>query len=239
MSEPDGREPIAVILAGGRGQRLAPLTDTVPKPLLTIGRTTILERLVEGLAAAGIVNVWLAVNYKAEAIEERLGDGSAYGVRIDYLRERSALGTAGPLSLLPRGQTGPVLVMNADQVTALDFARLVDFHAEANVAITVASFVHQVHIPYGVLQVNGGDLSSIAEKPTMDYPCNAGIYVLDPDLIDMVPENTEFPMTKLIEAVLAEGRRIAVFPITERFIDIGTREELDEALVLFATGEEV
>ncbi|MBW3580261.1 MAG: NTP transferase domain-containing protein [Actinobacteria bacterium] len=229
----------AVILAGGRGQRLRPLTDKVPKPLLTVGRTTIVERLIEGLWAAGVLDVYLSVNYKAEAFEERLGDGEGYGVHLRYLREHVELNTAGPLSLLPERPPGPILVMNADQVTAVHFARLVDYHRQQQAAVTVGTFDYAVQVPYGVLHLEGDRISGIEEKPTLHRPCNAGIYVLEPDVVDLVPPDTFFGMPSLVDLVLAQGRHVAPFPILEKFIDIGTLEELEAALVLFATGEEV
>jgi dTDP-glucose pyrophosphorylase len=241
LTEVGGAPPAttAVILAGGRGQRLAPLTDKVPKPLLTVGRTTILERLLEGLRADGVKDISLAVNYKAEMFEERLGDGSRHGVSLGYLRERKPLHTAGPLSLLPEPPPGPLLVMNADQVTALRFGRMVDYHRQAGAALTVAAFDHEVAIPYGVLHHDAGKLRGTTEKPTYRFPCNTGIYVLDPDVVGLVPRNTFFGMPDLMDAVLAGGGEVAVFPLVEQFIDIGTRDELDKALVWFATGEEV
>lgn len=229
----------AVILAGGRGQRLRPLTDKVPKPLLTVGRTTIVERLLGALRDAGVVDVHLSVNYKAEVFEERLGDGEAYGVRLRYLREHKPLHTAGPLSLLPEPPAGPVLVMNADQVTALHFARLVDFHHQQGASVTVGAFRHEVQIPYGVLRLDGERVAGIDEKPTISQQCNAGIYVVEPDVVAMVPRNTFFGMPDLVEAALADGRPVTAFPIVEKFIDIGTLDELEAALVYFATGEEV
>lgn len=241
LTEVGGARPAvsAVILAGGRGQRLRPLTDKVPKPLLTVGRTTIVERLLEALRNAGVVDVHLSVNYKAEVFEERLGDGEAYGIRLRYLREHKELHTAGPLSLLPEPPAGPVLVMNADQVTALDFARLVDFHHQQGGSVTVGAFDHEVQIPYGVLRLDGDRVSGIDEKPTLHQRCNAGIYVVDPDVVAMVPRNTFFGMPELVEAALAAGRAVSAFPIVEKFIDIGTLDELEAALVYFATGEEV
>lgn len=229
----------AVVLAGGRGQRLRPLTDKLPKPLLTVGRTTIVERLLEGLRVAGITEVYLSVNYKAEAFEERLGDGAGHGVRLQYLREHQPLHTAGPLSLLPGGAPGPIVIMNADQVTSLQFDRLVDFHRRQGAAVTVGTFEHQVPIPYGVLRLDGAEVLGMDEKPTLRRPCNAGIYVIEPDVVALVPPETFFGMPALVEAVLAEGRPVVAFPILEKFIDIGTLEELESALVLFATGEEV
>ncbi|MDP9452421.1 MAG: nucleotidyltransferase family protein [Actinomycetota bacterium] len=234
------RPPLtAVVLAGGRGQRLRPLTDKVPKPLLTVGRTTILERLLEQLWAAGVGDVALAVNYKAEVFEERLGDGEGYGVAITYLKERKELGTAGALSLLPVTPSGPVLVTMADQVTTLPFARLVDFHNQQQAAITVAAFEHEVPVPYGVLRLDGGRVTGIDEKPVLRQRCNAGIFVLEPKVLPLVPHDEMFGMPSLVEAALDAGLAVSAFPILERWIDVGTPEALEAALLSFATGEGV
>lgn len=229
----------AVVLAGGRGQRLRPLTDKVPKPLLTVGRTTILERLLEQLSAAGIVEVHLAVNYKAEVFEERLGTGEGYGIDLRYLHELQELGTAGPLSLLDPVPSGPILVTMADQVTSLPFARMIDFHHQQGAAITVAAFTHEVPIPYGVLHLDGERVSAIVEKPTLRQRCNAGIFVIDPEVVALVPDDQMFGMPSLVEAALAKGWPVAAFPILERWIDVGSPEALEAALMSFATGEEV
>jgi len=229
----------AVVLAGGRGQRLRPLTDKVPKPLLTVGRTTILERLLEQLWSAGIVDVHLAVNYKAEVFEERLGTGEGYGIDLRYLHERQELGTAGPLSLLDPVPTGPILVTMADQVTSLPFARLIDFHHQQGAAITVAAFMHEVPIPYGVLHLEGERVIGIEEKPTLRRRCNAGIFVIDPEVVALVPPDQMFGMPSVVEAALAKGWPVAAFPILERWIDVGSPDALEAALLSFATGEEV
>src|SRR5204863_5902962 len=141
------------VRARGERQRLTPRPDRVRKLLLHLGRTTIIELVLEALHESGIDDVFLAVNYKAQMIEERVGDGSAYGVRVRYLHERMPLHTAGPLSLLPERPAGPILVTNADQVTALDFMRMVEWHRAEGAAITVASFEHTTQVPYGVLEV--------------------------------------------------------------------------------------
>lgn len=229
----------AVVLAGGRGQRLRPLTDKVPKPLLTVGRTTILERLLEQLWSAGIVDVHLAVNYKAEVFEERLGTGEGYGIDLRYLHERQELGTAGPLSLLDPVPTGPILVTMADQVTSLPFDRLIDFHHQQGAAITVAAFMHEVPIPYGVLHLEGERVTGIEEKPTLRRRCNAGIFVIDPEVVALVPPDQMFGMPSVVEAALAKGWPVAAFPILERWIDVGSPDALEAALLSFATGEEV
>jgi NDP-sugar pyrophosphorylase family protein len=229
----------AVVLAGGRGQRLQPVTDTVPKPLLMVGRTTILERMLDRLARAGITDVHLSVNYKAEAIEQRVGDGSAYGVNVTYLREHKVLHTAGALSLLPSRPAGPLVVLNAKLVTSLDFARVVDFHREEQAAMTVGAMEYGVQIPYGVLRLDGPQVTAIDEKPTLRTLCSAGIYVLSPEVVDLVPRNTFFGMPELIDQVLRRGDKVVGFPVLEKIINISTREELEEALLYFATGEEI
>ena len=228
----------AVVMAGGKGTRLQPLTDKVPKPLLAVGRNSILERLLENFHEALIDDVWLAVNYMAEMVEARIGDGTGYGVRVRYLREDQPLHTAGALGLLPERPAGPILVAHADQVTSLPFARMVDFHLAEEAAITVGAFYHRVDVPYGVLRHDGTALTEIDEKPTLSFPCFAGFTVVDPSALDLIPPETVFSMVDLIEAANAAGRRVVVFPIVETWLDIGNWEDLNKALLWFVTGEE-
>ncbi len=230
--------PAAVIMAGGRGQRLRPVTDKVPKPLLKVGSTSIVERIIGDLAAAGVVEVYLAVNYKAEIFEERLGFGEHLGVNLHYLREETAMGTAGALSLMPPGQQGPVLVTNGDIVTTVDFARLFDFHWRHGGAVTVAGVQHVTHIPYGVLNSVEHHLVSIEEKPERRDFCSAGIYVLQPEVLELVPGSTRFDMPDLIADVLAAGLPVHVFPVLEKWFDIGGTAEFERVLVQFAIGED-
>ncbi len=236
--QPKSLGHMAVIMAGGRGQRLQPLTDRVPKPLLTVGNTTIVERLLGGLNQAGVSQVYLAVNYKAEVFEERLGSGDAYGLTISYLHEHKKLGTAGALSLLNEAPTEPFLVLNADMVTTLDMARLLEFHTQQGAALTVASFDHRTSIPYGVLTLEGEKVVGLEEKPQLYSRCNAGLYVLDPSVLRLVPRNTAYDMPMLVQAVLDAGMAVAAFPIIEKFFDIGSPVELERVLLYFATGEE-
>jgi NDP-sugar pyrophosphorylase family protein len=242
MGEPLGasaRPPVtAVVMAGGRGERLQPLTFKVPKPLLTVGRTTILERLLEGLFAANVDDVWIAVNYMADLIEDRIGDGEGRGLRIRYLKEREPLERAGALSLLP-APTGPVLLVNADQITNLNFARMVDYHLGEDADITVGGFTHEVDIPYGVLRSDGNRLVGWDEKPTARFTCNAGFYVLSPEAVRLVPKGHPYSTTELLDAAMQAGMRVVVFPLLEKWIDLGTPEDLERALMAFATGDEV
>jgi NDP-sugar pyrophosphorylase family protein len=237
LPEP-GPPPVAVVQAGGKGSRLQPLTLKLPKPLLTVGRTTILDRLLEGLAVAAVDEVWISVHYMAEAIEERIGDGGGHGLRVDYLRESTPLGGAGPLALLPRRPDVPMLVLNADQSTGLRFRRMADYHRAEGAAITIGAFTHEVPIPYGVLGDDDGELVSWEEKPTARFRCSAGFYVIDPGVLDLVPAGRASSMPELVAAAQARGDKVVVFPILERWLDIGTPEELEQALLWTVTGED-
>ena len=229
----------AIALAGGKGERLQPLTFKVPKPLLQVGGRSILERTLEAVRASGIEDVWLAVNYMADMIEERIGDGSRYGLRVQYLREEQPLNTAGPLTLLPDEPPGPVVVTNTDQITNMSFARMVDYHLAEQADVTVAAHLYEVAVPYGVFELHGTELVGVREKPVVRYPINAGYYVVDPGVIALVPRGESFGMPDLMHAVMSGGGRVVVFPMVETWIDIGTPEALEQALLLFATGEEV
>ena len=232
-----GPPPVAVIMAGGRGLRLRPVTDTVPKPLLRVGSTTIVERMISGVAAAGVKDVYLAVNYKAEAFYEHLGDGAGLGVQLHYLHEESPLGTAGSLSLLPVPE-GPIVVTNGDIVTTVDFARMLDFHWRHGAAMTVAGATFVSHVPYGILDTCAHHLLSIEEKPDRSELCNAGMYVLEPHVLRLLATAAHADMPDLIAAVLAAGMSVNVFPIIEKWSDVGGPAEFQRILLQFATGEE-
>lgn len=238
-SLPAGRTPrTAVIMAGGRGVRLRPVTDKVPKPLLKVGSKSIVERLILGLARAGVEEVFLAVNYKAEVFEQRLGTGEHLGVTIRYLHEEHAMGTAGALSLLPPDAYGPLLVANGDILTTVDFSALFDFHWRHGGAITVAGVDHPSNIPYGVLRNVEHHLLSIDEKPQRRDFCSAGIYVVEPDVLGLLAPKEAVGMPELIADVLAEGRAVNVFPILEGWYDIGETAQFERVLVEFSASEE-
>lgn len=238
--EPEGRPAASVVvMAGGRGERLRPLTDHLPKPLLAVGRTTILERLMERLFESGFVDVSLAVNYMADKIVETIGDGSRWGLRVRYLHEDEPLHTAGALSLLPERPAGPIVVLNADQVTNLSFARMVDYHVAEQAAVTVGVFFHTEQVKYGVVELDGSVVTGIREKPTLRWPCNAGFYVVDPAMLDLLPAGEPFSMVELTQAAMDAGRRVVAFPIVETWLDIGNFDDLNDALMFFVTGEEL
>ncbi len=230
-------DPVGVLMVGGRGERLRPLTDKLPKPLLKIGGAAIVERLVESMRNAGVADVYLTVNYMAEQFEERLGDGSALGVRLHYVHEEQPLDTAGALSLLPP-LTTPLLVSNGDLVTTIDFGAMLDFHRFHRSAITVAGVEYAATVPYGVLRTAEHHLLHIDEKPTSRQLVSGGIYVLSSDVLRYVPRDRPFKMPDLIDCALRDGLGVSVFPVLERWSDIGSKEEFERVLFEFAVEEE-
>ena len=219
----------AVIMAGGEGHRLRPLTDTTPKPMLDVGGMPLIERQVRRIARAGMSRVYISLGYLAGVIEEHLGDGSDFGISIEYLREEEKLGTGGALSLLPTVPTGPLMVINGDVITTSDYGHLLDFHQRYGAAVTMAAVDYHVQIPYGVVRTDGVLAAALEEKPSQRFLCNAGFYAVAPGALDMVPAGEFFNMTDLITRCLCDGRDVVVFPIHEYWTDIGTPAELDRA----------
>lgn len=230
--------PTTVIMAGGEGRRLRPLTEDRPKPLITVGDKTILERVIEPLVRAGIPQITIALNYKADMIQDHLGHGEALGVRLDYTIEEQRMGTAGALSLLPEMPDRPICVANADIVTTLDFARLFDYHWHHRAAITVAAVRYTSHIPYGVLRTAGHYLVTVEEKPEVLSLVSGGIYVLDPEVLRFIRGRAPLDMPDLVADVLSEGLPVCVFPVLEKWFDVGRLEDLERARADFGHTEE-
>ena len=223
------RPNAAVILAGGRGTRLYPLTESIPKPMVTVAGRPILERLVLHLMSCGIRRFYLSVNYLAEIIEEHFGDGSRFGCRIEYLREDAPLGTGGPLSLLDPIPELPIVVVNGDLVTQCDVARMLDFHAEGGYWATIGLRPYSIPIPFGVATVEEGQVVELREKPTERHLINAGIYVLSPEAVRCVPKDQEFPITELFARCMRDGLSAGGFTIEDEWIDVGHHHELRRA----------
>jgi dTDP-glucose pyrophosphorylase len=224
----------AVIMAGGEGRRLLPMTQDRPKPMIDIGGVPLLERQVRAMARSGLSHIFIATNYLGHIIEDHFGDGSEFGAKIDYLRELRKLGTAGALSLLPEIPQGPILMINGDVVTTADFGKLLQYHRETGAFITVAATVHRVIIPFGVLRLEGHRAVAIDEKPSESYLCNAGIYVLEPKAIGLVAHDTHIDMTEVVNKAIAEKRQVSVFPIHEYWADIGSPGDLKQVLQEFS-----
>jgi dTDP-glucose pyrophosphorylase/CBS domain-containing protein len=223
------RPNCAVILAGGRGTRLYPITETIPKPMVAVAGRPILERLILHLMSHGIRRIYLSVNYLAHMIEEHFGNGSRFGCTIEYLREPQPLGTGGPLSLLDPCPSEPVLVLNGDLVTQCDLGRMIDVHAAGGFVATIGLRPYEVDIPFGVAAVEEGRLIALHEKPVERRLINAGLYVLSPEAVRMVPDGRSYPITELFGRCLAEGRHVGAHVIEDEWLDVGRPEELRKA----------
>lgn len=223
-----------VLMVGGEGRRLAPLTHERPKPLLPVGDKPILETIFEQFVTAGFRNFILAVNHKAEQILEHFGNGRRIGVNIRYLRERRALGTAGPLSLITRTFREPLIVMNGDLLTKIDFKALLDFHTEEKNHATVCVREYEFQVPYGVIEMEDSSMTRITEKPVHRFFVNAGIYVLDPRALSLIPKGRPFSMPDLLEKVHRRNRgSVGCFPIREYWLDIGQLQDYRRAQAEF------
>jgi dTDP-glucose pyrophosphorylase len=226
---PPIRPNAVVLMAGGLGKRLRPLTEKTPKPLLRVGGRPLLETIIQSFAEHGFTRIFLSINYRADQVEAYFGDGSQFGVRIEYLREDEALGTAGALGLLPQTESEPIVVMNGDILTRLDFGQLIDFHTRTNAQLTMCVREYEVEVPYGVVEVEGEEVTSLAEKPTARHFVNAGIYVLRPSLIAIIGEAERLDMTDLAHQVMARNGRLSAFPIREYWLDIGHLKDYERA----------
>jgi dTDP-glucose pyrophosphorylase/CBS domain-containing protein len=223
------RPNAAVIMAGGQGVRLRPLTEHLPKPMVQVAGRPILERIVLHLVGHGIREIYLAVNYKAAMIEQHFGDGSRFGCRISYLHETEPLGTGGPLSLLPQVPQHPLIVMNGDLITQVDISELLAFHEADAVGATIAARPYEAEIPFGVIRENAGRLIEIEEKPTSYHLINSGVYVLGREAVALVPKAKFFPITELFQTLLAKQVPVAVYTMKGDWIDVGRHEELCRA----------
>lgn len=224
----------AVLMLGGSGVRLRPLTENCPKPLLPVGGKPILERTVEALASVGLRHLLFCVHYKKEMIESHFGTGGKWGVKIKYLHEQELLGTAGALSFLRAKVDRPVIVMNGDLITDIDYLDLIEFHRKKGAAATMCVVPYEVKIPYGVVATDKDVITSITEKPVIRSLANAGIYVLSPHVFAEIPENQPFDMPSLFEKLLAKGEKTVAYQIKSRWIDIGSFEEFQRALEEFS-----
>ena len=218
-----------VIMAGGLGSRLRPLTDNTPKPMLRVGDKPILATIIETFAEYGFRDFCIAVNYKGQVVMDYFGDGSALGVKIQYLEEDRQLGTAGALALLKPGPQHPLLVMNGDILTRVNFQHLLEFHQANGAVATMCVRNHDYQIPYGLVSVDGDRLIAIDEKPRHRCLVSAGIYVLEPEALQWVDAGQRFDMPTLFERLIGSGKRTAAFPIREYWLDIGRMEDFEQA----------
>lgn len=218
-----------MLMVGGEGRRLQPLTNDLPKPMISVGGKPLLETIIENFVSQGYCDFSLSVNYKADIIRDHFRDGSEFGAHISYVLETQKMGTAGSLSLLKQRPEMPIIVMNGDLLTNIDFRSVLDFHIQNKSLATMCVREYKHEIPYGIVHNQGTKLNTVVEKPTQTHFVNAGIYVLEPEAIDLVPEGNFFDMPDLFSAINKTGGEASVFPIHEYWMDIGRLEDLEKA----------
>ena len=223
------RDNWVVLMAGGLGSRLRPLTDNCPKPMLQVGNKPLLQTILEKFIESGFHRFYISVNYMADVIEEYFGDGSRWRVEIVYLHEEKRMGTAGALGLLPGKPDLPLLVMNGDVLTKVNFRQLLDFHVEHTSVATMCVREYDFQVPYGVVTADGHRIVSIDEKPIQTFFVNAGIYVIEPAALDAIPPGQFFDMPTLFTEMIQGGRGTSVFPIREYWLDIGHMADYQRA----------
>ncbi len=222
----------AVILAGGLGKRLRPLTFSIPKPLLPVGEKPILEFIFEHLRKYAIKEIILSTGYQSELIRAFCGDGSRFGVKIDYVKEESPLGTAGPLSLIRKRflENETFVLMNGDVVTKLDFSKMIQYHSLNKYELTIGFTKFEYKSPFGVLEIEEGSLKNILEKPAKIYDVSAGIYLLNSSVLGFIPDNTFFTLPNLAKVLLKAGKKVGAYQIKEFWVGIEHIDQFDEVL---------
>jgi len=220
----------AVIMAGGRGERLRPLTDHIPKPMIKVAGRPLLERLILHYVGYGVRTVFLAVNYMSETIKAYFENGERFGCHIRYLEETRPLGTAGALSLLPEIPVAPILIANGDLITDFDVGAMLATHTGSRHVITIGVREYRHTVPFGVLEMEQGFVRSVREKPSIACLTNAGVYVLEPHLLQRIPKETEFTMPELIAECLLRDEAVGGYSIDGDWLDIGRPVDLQVAL---------
>jgi dTDP-glucose pyrophosphorylase/CBS domain-containing protein len=218
----------AVIMAGGYGKRLLPLTEQVPKPMLPVGDKPLLELTIQQLRRSGIRDINLTTHYLPESIIRYFGDGSAFGVRLNYLQEDHPLGTAGGLKLMKQTDN-PILVINGDILTDVPILEMLNFHRKHHALLTVGVRKHDVQVPFGVVDLNEVRVNHIREKPSLNFFINAGIYIVEPSVRDYIDNGRRLDMTDLIQTLLQADKPVVSFPIVEYWLDVGRHEDYAQA----------
>jgi len=229
LLQPRSHPNRVILMVGGLGTRLRPLTQTTPKPMLHVGGKPILQTIVERFAASGFTNIVMCVNYKSHLIKEHFGNGEKFGVSIEYIEEKERMGTAGALSLLKERPEEPFFVMNGDLLTNIDFENMLEYHLKHEAAATMTVREYDLQIPYGVVNIENGNVTSIEEKPVQKFFVSAGIYMLSPESLDFIPPNSFFDMPMLLNRLIDEGKKTVSFPLREYWLDIGRMEEYERA----------
>jgi len=218
----------AVIMAGGMGTRLRPLTEDLPKPMLPVGGKPLMELMIEQLRQVGIRRVNVTTHYKPEKISDHFGDGSSFGVELNYVNEEKPLGTGGALGLMDT-PTETMLVINGDVLTQVNFRAMLAYHQEHRAVMTIAVKQYDIKVPYGVIECSGSRVCNLKEKPQMHFLVNAGVYLLEPKVYEFIPNGKHFNMTDLIQRLLDSDHIVASFPIIEYWLDIGQFADYEQA----------
>ena len=218
-----------VLMVGGLGTRLRPLTQDTPKPMLPVGGKPILQTIVEKFVSYGFTNITMCVGYRSNIIQDYFGDGSKFGANIEYILENKRMGTAGALSLLQKKPDEPFFVMNGDLLTNVNFEHLLEFHTENRAVGTMCVREYDFQVPFGVVKLNDGRITSIEEKPVHKFFVSAGIYMLNPETIDLIPKNQYYDMPSLFEKLISMQNNVISFPLREYWLDIGRIEEYERA----------
>lgn len=218
-----------LIMAGGIGARLKPLTDDIPKPMLKIGDKPILQTIIEQFRDYGFINIFISLNYKGDIIENYFRDGKDFGVSIKYIKENKRLGTAGAIKLAEGYLDKPFFVINGDILTNVNYHDLLKYHTNNNFSMTIGSRLYDSQIPFGVLNVSEECITSLQEKPVYSYVVSGGVYVLNPNVIGNIPENEYFDITELINKIISNKEKVGNFPISDYWMDIGKIEDYYKA----------
>jgi dTDP-glucose pyrophosphorylase/predicted transcriptional regulator len=222
-----------VLMVGGLGTRLRPLTEKIPKPMLAVGGKPILQSIIESFVSHGFTNIVMCVGYKSSVIENYFGDGNKFGAKISYVHEKKRMGTAGSLSLLKNTKMPklPFFVMNGDILTNINFNHFLDYHEASNSKMTMCVKEYDFQVPYGVLNIKDGKIQNIIEKPVHNFHVNAGIYLLEPEILDLIPDDKFYDMNDLFKNILDKFSigSVMSFPMREYWMDIGKIDEYKRA----------
>jgi len=229
LIQPKVKQNQVVIMAGGKGTRLRPLTKDIPKPMLKVGDKPILQTIIEKFRESGYQNFIICVNYKSKVITEYFGDGSELGVNIEYIKEKTKMGTVGALSLLKKKPKNPFFVMNGDLLTNLNFDKMLDFHNKLHAKATMCITECNINSPYGEVKLNNENILSIEEKPIRKAFVNAGVYILEPECIDFIPKKINYDMPKLFKKIISKNLKAISFPLGEYWLDIGRLNDFKKA----------
>jgi len=229
LLKPESKSNRVVLMVGGLGTRLRPLTENTPKPMLKVGNKPILETIILNFKKYGFTNIILSVSYKSELIEEYFKDGKEFGVKIEYIHEDKRMGTAGALSLMRERLEEPFFVMNGDLLTNINFENMMEYHLSNSAVATMGVREYDFQVPYGVVNIENENIVSIEEKPTHKFFVSAGIYILNPSTIEYIPNNMFYDMPTLFEKLIEKKEKSISFPIHEYWLDIGRMEEFEKA----------